>query len=300
MRNNGIFKSEYIPSGGWSMIRGGRLVRSGDLAAIGRIETWLLDMDGTVTLGEKALPGADEFFAALALRDPIPQHVFVTNNSSHGTDHYLRRLARAGLPATRLQVVTSTDALASWFRNAPSCAGRPPVLYPVGTKDFEAELVAAGCSLVHEKGQAVDFVAVGFDTTLTYAKLDAACDYIRSGTPYAAANPDRVCPLEGGRVLPDCGCILAFLRTCTDTEPIVVVGKPSTAMVDALVSDRGLDRRFVAMVGDRVYTDLAVARNAGILCVAVLSGEATLAEIEASGVDPDLIVDGIGDLAALL
>ena len=282
------------------MIRGGRLVRSGDLAAVGRVEAWLLDMDGTVTLGEKALPGAVEFFAALAGRDPVPQHVFVTNNSSHSTDHYLRRLALAGLPASRREVATSTDALAAWFLGALTCAGRAPVLYPVGTPDFEAELVAAGCTLVRDKGQAIDFVAVGFDTTLTYAKLDAACDYIRTGVPYAAANPDRVCPLEGGRVLPDCGCIVAFLRTCTDCEPAVVVGKPSTAMIDALVAERGLDRRFVAMVGDRVYTDLAVARKAGVLCVAVLSGEATLAEIEASGIDPDLIVDGIGDLAGLL
>jgi len=265
-----------------------------------RIDTWLLDMDGTVTIGEKALPGAAEFFAALAARNPVPQHVFVTNNSSHSTDHYLRRLAAAGIPATRDQVATSTDALALWLRGTPACAGRAPVVYSVGTPDFERELEAAGCVLVREMARSIDFVVVGFDTTLTYAKLDAACDYIRAGVPYVAANPDKVCPLEGGRVLPDCGAILAFLRTCTDREPTVVIGKPSTVMVDTLVAARGLDRRRVAMVGDRVYTDLAVARAAGLLSVAVLSGEATLADIETSDVDPDLIVDGIGDLAELL
>jgi len=265
-----------------------------------RIEAWLLDMDGTVTIGEKALPGTAEFFAALAARRPVPKHVFVTNNSSHGTDHYLRRLAAAGIPATRDQVATSTQALALWLRDAPVCAGRAPVVYPVGTPDFERELEAAGCELVREMARTIDFVVVGFDTTLTYTKLDAACDYIRAGVPYVAANPDKVCPLEGGRVLPDCGAILAFLRTCTDREPTVVIGKPSTVMVDTLVAARGLDRRRVAMVGDRVYTDLAVARAAGLLSVAVLSGEATLADIEASDVDPDLIVDGIGDLAELL
>ena len=284
------------------MIRGGRLAGSPvDAAAAVRGTTaWLLDMDGTVTLGEAALPGASDFFAALARRSPAPRHFFVTNNSSHGTDHYLRRLARAGLPAAREQVATSTDALSTWLRGRPEVRGRAPVLYPVGTPDFEAELEAAGCVLVREKGRSVDFVAVGFDTTLTYAKLDAACAYIRAGVPYAAANPDKVCPLEGGAVLPDCGCILAFLRTCTDREPEVVVGKPSTAMVDALVASRGLDRATTAMVGDRIYTDLAIAHGAGLMSVAVLSGEATLAEIEASGVQPDLIVDGIGDLAGLM
>jgi HAD superfamily hydrolase (TIGR01450 family) len=282
------------------VIRGGRLHRAGRVEEIRRIRAWFLDMDGTVTIGEKALPGADAFFRALAAMDPVPAHIFVTNNSSHSTDHYLRRLARAGLPAGRREVATSTDALALWFRSRPICAGRSPMLYPVGTPDFEGELEAAGCTLVREKGRPIDFVAVGFDTTLTYAKLDAACDYIRDGVPYAAANPDKVCPLEGGKVLPDCGCILSFLKTCTDREPEVVVGKPSTAMVDALLADREFDRADVAMVGDRIYTDMAVARNAGILCVAVLSGEADLPAIEASGIDPDLVVDGIGDLADLL
>jgi HAD superfamily hydrolase (TIGR01450 family) len=262
-----------------------------------KIRCFLLDMDGTVSLGEDALPGSADFFAALA--GSGQDFIFLTNNSSHSADYYVRRMARLGFPVTRERMLTSTDALALYLqRNGPS--GRPVRLYPVGTPDFENELTAAGFDLVRERDAKIDFVAVGFDTTLTYAKLDIACDYIRSGVPWVAANPDRVCPLAGGRVMPDCGAITACLVTCTDRQPLCVIGKPESAMVDMVLASRGYSRQELAMVGDRIYTDLALARNTGIIGIAVLSGEATLAEIEESGIEPDYIFDGIGDLAPWL
>ena len=260
-----------------------------------QIRCWLLDMDGTVTLGEEALPGAAPFFASLADQT----YIFLTNNSSHAADHYVRRLNRLGIPVGRDQVLTSTDALALYLQTIGP-RGRPAVLYPVGTPGFEQDLQAAGLVLEKRRDQAVDFVVLGFDTSLVYEKLDIACDYIRRGVPYLAANPDRVCPLAGGRVLPDCGALIAFMETCTDRKPERVIGKPDPAMIEMVMASRGYRRDELAMVGDRIYTDLASARNAGILCVAVLSGEATLADIEAGDIRPDYIFEDIGELAAQL
>ena len=262
-----------------------------------RVRCWLLDMDGTVTLGEEALPGAAPFFNALERRQT--EYIFLTNNSSHDADHYVRRLNRIGILTGREQVLTSTDALALYLKTIGP-ADRAPILYPVGTPGFEHDLRNAGMILEKRRSQPVDFVVLGFDTTLVYEKLDIACDYIRSGIPYLAANPDRVCPLAGGKVLPDCGALIAFMQTCTGRDPMKVIGKPDPAMIDMVIQSRGYRQDELAMVGDRIYTDIASAGNAGILGIAVLSGEATLEEIEASDVTPDFIFMDIGELAVQL
>jgi len=265
------------------------------LTRLRAVRCWLLDMDGTVTLGEEALPGAKAFFT----RMNSDSYIFLTNNSSHSADHYIRRLNRLGIPAGRRQVLTSTDALALFLKKIGP-RERPVRVYPVGTPDFEQDLMAAGIELVFERDMEIDFVVLGFDTSLVYAKLDTACDYIRSGITYLAANPDRVCPLANGKVLPDCGALIAFMETCTGKSPLRVIGKPDPAMAEMVLADRGYRREELAMVGDRLYTDLAFAHRAGILGVAVLSGETTLAEIESSEIKPDCIFPGIGDLAECL
>jgi 4-nitrophenyl phosphatase len=268
-----------------------------DFNRLGDIHCWLLDMDGTITLGEEALPGADRFFTKLKANGM--EHIFVTNNSSHSAAHYMARLSRLGLPASRREVLTSTDALALYLKTS-SHLNRTVRVFPVGTPDFESELKLAGIELIKARGQAVDFVVLGFDTTLVYEKVDIACDYIRQGVPYLAANPDRVCPMPGGRVMPDCGALIAYMETCTEVAPLRVIGKPDRLMADMILSDRGYRREDLAMVGDRIYTDLAFARNAGIISVAVLSGEADQAGIIQSGILPDFIFPGIGDLADCL
>lgn len=256
---------------------------------------WLLDMDGTITLGEEVLPGAAAFFENIR----HSEYIFVTNNSSHSVDHYLRRLNRLGIPAERRQLLTSTDALAACLKKLGP-TGRRPAVYPVGTPDFESDLSAAGIDLVHQRQKPIDFVVLGFDTTLIYEKLDIACDYIRSGVPYLAANPDKVCPLADGKVLPDCGALVAFMETCTGQTPIRIIGKPDPAMAEMIIADRHYQPDELAMVGDRLYTDIEFARRAGITGVAVLSGETTLEEIAGSDFKPDFIFKDIGELADCL
>lgn len=260
-----------------------------------KIRCWLLDMDGTVTMGEEVLPGAAAFFNNIRHNE----YIFVTNNSSHSADHYLQRLGRLGIAAERSQLLTSTDALAVWLKKIGP-PGRRPVVYPVGTPDFESDLSAAGIDLTHQRQQPIDYVVLGFDTTLVYEKLDIACDYIRSGVPYLAANPDRVCPLADGKVLPDCGALIAFMETCTGQAPMRILGKPDPAMAEMIIADRHYQPEEMAMVGDRLYTDIEFARRAGIISVAVLSGETTREEIAGSDIKPDFIFRDIGELADCL
>ncbi len=262
---------------------------------LSQVKCWLLDMDGTITLGEEALPGAAAFFASIRGQ----AHIFLTNNSSHARSHYLARLSRIGIPAGPDQVLTSTDAMAMYLKTIGP-AERPVTIYPVGTPGFEQDLQAAGIRLEKRREMAIDYVVLGFDTSLIYEKLDVACDYIRRGVPYLATNPDRVCPLAGGRVLPDCGALIAYMQTCTGTDPLKVIGKPETAMIDMVLASRPFVKEDLAMVGDRIYTDIAAARNAGVLSIAVLSGEATREDLEMASVKPDLIFADVGELAACL
>jgi HAD superfamily hydrolase (TIGR01450 family) len=258
---------------------------------LGKIKCFLLDMDGTITLGEEMLPGAEKFFENIGKK----QYIFVTNNSSHSSGHYLKRLERLGIKATRERLVISTDALIENVKDIFS--GKDEInCFVIGTPDFESEIEKSGINLIYKKGLNPDAVLVGFDTTLTYEKLDIACDYIRSGIPYYAANPDKVCPLNNGLVLPDCGAIIAFLETCTDIRPVRIYGKPDNAMIDMVRRKYGFENHEMAMVGDRIYTDLFFAQNAGIIGIGVLTGEAGFEEISLQESPPDFVFEKIQDI----
>jgi HAD superfamily hydrolase (TIGR01450 family) len=261
------------------------------ISRLRHIRCWLLDMDGTVTLGENLILGAHLH------NRPRDRYLFVTNNSSHGADHYMQRIAKIGLIASREQLVISTDAMVTHMHRLFS--GRIQA-FSVGTLEFERELMNAGIDLIRSDNGAPDVVLVGFDTTLTYEKMRIACDYIRKGIPYYATNPDKVCPLEGDRVLPDCGAILSFLETCTSKKPDRIFGKPDPAMIEMIRTRYGYLPGEMAMIGDRLYTDIAFALNAGIMGIAVLTGETTIREIGDSPCQPDLVLDHIADIAQYL
>ena len=262
-----------------------------DFDRLKEVRCWLLDMDGTVTLGETALPNAFAFFDAICEQD----YLFITNNSSHDKNHYVRRLNRIGFATDAAQILTSTDALIAFLKskNEPLC------VFPVGTPSFEAELSQGGIAITHERDQQIDFVILAFDTTLNYQKLDIACDYIRKGTPYLATNPDRVCPLPDNRVLPDCGALIAYMETCTGRKPVRIVGKPETDLIDLVLAEGSYKRSQLAMVGDRLYTDIEAAKRAGIVSVLVLSGETKREDLTQSE-QPDFVFEDIGELASVI
>jgi HAD superfamily hydrolase (TIGR01450 family) len=140
-------------------------------------------------------------------------------------------------------------------------------------------------------------VVVAFDQTLTYEKLASACRYISGGVPYIATHPDFTCPIEGGQFIPDCGAIIELIKAATGISPLQVMGKPNPLMVEMLVRDSGLDKKEVAVIGDRLYTDIAAGANSGLISILVLSGETRKEDVHACKIKPDYIFPSVKELA---
>jgi len=241
---------------------------------------FLLDMDGTLNLGDEALPGAVEFVRSLAAlgRD----FIYLTNNSSRAGGDYITRMRGMGFPCERENVFTSGMATALYLRENYPDRG----VHLVGTAAFARELESYDIRLEYTEES---LVVAGFDTELCYKKLEDAVHLLRRGAPFIAANPDFVCPMPGDEVLPDCGSICALLTAATGKEPLYI-GKPNRNMVDIISRERGIENAKIACVGDRLYTDMAVAVNAGAVPVLVLSGETT----EPPKKEPDQMADASG------
>lgn len=252
---------------------------------------FLLDMDGTLYLGDSVFPGAVDFIRTLA--DTGRSYIYLTNNSSRAGVDYVNRLRKLGFPCVPENVFTSGMATALYLNE--KFPGAP--VYPVGTRAFMSELTAYGVRLSEEEGAQV--VCVGFDTELTYGKLDRAVHFLRRGAAFIAANPDWVCPMPDDEVLPDCGSICALLTAASGVKP-VFIGKPNRNMVDIISRQAGVTNERICCVGDRLYTDIAVAVNAGAVSVLVLSGETTPQMLAGSPTKPDYVFRDVAELAGIL
>lgn len=259
------------------------------MSSLADIRLFLLDMDGTVYLGSRLLPGSLDFLRYL--RETSRDHLFLTNNSSRNANYYAEKLTRFGWSVKPEEVLTSGEATALYL------AGIKPVarIYLLGTPDLEQEFIEHGFVLTEEKP---DYVVLGFDMTLTYKKLVRACDLVRSGVPFIATHPDFNCPTETGYI-PDCGAMIALITASTGVKP-QVIGKPNREIIDAMFRKKPVARAQVAMVGDRLYTDIVMGHNAGVTSILVLSGEAKRADIESAPVKPDYVLSGLAELHAAL
>jgi len=259
------------------------------MKALADIRLFLLDMDGTVYLGNRLLPGSLDFLGYLAAtgRD----HLFLTNNSSRSTDYYAQKLTKLGWPAKPEEILTAGEATALYLEGENPAAR----IFLLGTPDLENEFAMHGFVLTDERP---DYVVLGFDMTLTYDKLVRACDLIRAGVPFIATHPDINCPTETGYI-PDCGAMIALISASTGIIP-KVIGKPNREIIDAMFRKKPVRRAQVAMVGDRLYTDIVMGHNAGIASVLVLSGETKAADVASATSKPDYVVAGLAELHAML
>ena len=249
---------------------------------------FLLDMDGTIYLDETLFPGTKPLLSAI--REQGGKYLFLTNNSSKSVDAYIAKLDRMGIEAAREDFLTSVDALIA------DLAGRPPyrLCDVFGTRSFQSQLREAGISVTDKLSDEVDCLLIGFDTELTFQKLEDACILLNRGVDYIATNPDWVCPTWYGSV-PDCGSVCEMLRRATGRAPRVI-GKPQPAMALLALERTGFARSQALMVGDRLYTDIAAGSNAGIDTAFVLSGEGTQSDLETSEVKPTWVFDDISAL----
>lgn len=245
------------------------------------IKCFMLDMDGTFYLGDKLLDGSLDFLEKLNATGR--KSLFVTNNSSKSASVYQRKLERMGVQPINRNVLTSGHAAASYCRR--EFAGKKAFL--LGNDMLQDELVGLGLTIDNEHP---DYVLIAYDTTLDYAKMTAVCDFVRAGLPYIATHPDFNCPTETG-FAPDIGAIIAFIEASTGRRPDLILGKPYAGIVEEALRLTGLQKHELAMVGDRLYTDIATGKNFGMLSILVLTGEATLEDVKTTGIEPDLVFE---------
>ncbi len=249
------------------------------------IKCFMLDMDGTFYLSDYLLPGALEFMDFLAKKEL--DYLFLTNNSSKNKDLYTDKIRKLGFNVDADKIFTSGEATCIYLKKHSDFRK----IYLLGTPALEKEFIQAGYELTAEDPQAV---VLGFDTTLTYEKIWKACDLIREGLPYIATHPDYNCPTETG-FMPDIGSFMAMIEASTGKWADVIIGKPHRHIVDAVVEKTGFSLDELAMIGDRLYTDIALGK-AGIKTVLVLSGETKTEDLAGSEFKADVVVNDLADL----
>ena len=246
----------------------------------------LLDMDGTFYLGNNLIEGSIEFIEAVVKSGR--EFLFLTNNSSHNANHYVKKLAKMGIHVGAEKVLTSGQATALKARTL--FPGKKA--FVLGNSFMFEELTEGGIEIDQENP---DYVIIGYDTTLDYAKMTAVCDFVRAGLPYIATHPDFNCPTETG-FAPDIGAIIAFIEASTERRPDLIVGKPYVGVVEAALDRTGLTAGELAMVGDRLYTDIETGIRHGMTSILVMTGETTEEMRLTSSTKPDLVYGRLSDM----
>ena len=252
---------------------------------------YLLDMDGTLYLGDRLFPDAKRFLRTV--RESGADYCYLTNNSSRGTEAYIAKLKRLGIEAFPDEFLTSADAAIDLLlREQPGKKG-----FVVGTTSLIGQMRDEGLSVSGEEWEDADYLLIGFDRELTYRKLEDSCRLLaaRPDIPYYATNPDWVCPTEFGSV-PDCGSICEMIRRAAGCSP-KVIGKPEKTMIELAMRRYGVTAEETVIIGDRIYTDIASGVNAGIDSIFVLSGEGVPEDIERFGFSPTWIFPSVAEAA---
>lgn len=258
--------------------------------ALERIELFLLDMDGTFYLGDSLLPGALDFIETV--RDQKRRFLFLTNNSSKGNKQYVAKLRRLGVNVELDDVFTSGEATAIFTKQRYGNAR----VFIIGTDSLAETFENYGHTVTKTDPQVV---ILGYDTQINYEKLSLGCLFIRKGLDYIATHPDINCPSPEGP-LPDAGSFIALIEKSTGRKPDFIVGKPNPLMLQMIVEKTGVKPEHIAMVGDRLYTDMEFAKRSGILSILVLSGETNSQDLAKVERKPDIVLQNIGELALLL
>ena len=251
-----------------------------------KIKCFILDMDGTIYLGNELFPFTKDFLKKV--EETGREYYFFTNNSSKSQRAYIEKLGKLGIPIKKDQMMISSHVIIKYLKEHYD--GKS--IYVLGTPSLIQEFQYFDMNLTDEDP---DIVVLGFDTTLTYEKLSKACHYIRNGCTYFGINPDWNCPMEGGTFIPDCGSMAKLIEASTGRFP-EFFGKPSKYTLDYIIKETGCKPEEIAIVGDRLYTDIAVADGSEVTSILVLSGESSREDVEKSDIKPDYIVKDLSEI----
>lgn len=254
---------------------------------------YIFDLDGTVYLGDALLPGAHELVTTL--RELGRRTVFLSNNPTRDPQMYADKLGRLGLPTPVSQIVNPVITLTAWLR-AHSPDAR---VFVIGEEPLVRALRDAGIAL-SERPDEIDIVVASYDRTFDYRKLQIAFDALwqHGRARLVTTNPDAYCPMPGGRGEPDAAAVVAAIEACTGVRCELNVGKPDSVMLETALTLIDLPVSDCLMVGDRLYTDIAMAIGAGMDSALVLTGESTPAMVEALPPDrhPTVVLERIDEL----
>ncbi|MBQ3094566.1 MAG: HAD-IIA family hydrolase [Clostridia bacterium] len=252
------------------------------------IHLFLFDMDGTLYLGNRLYDFTPTLLATL--REQGKRYLFMTNNSSKSVVDYVKKLASLGIEATEDDFITSSQATAYYLKQHHVGAR----LYVCGTQSLIKELEKEGFTVTTNLDD-VDVIVMGFDTELTFQKLEDVCRLLLSrDLPYIATNPDYVCPTEFGSV-PDCGSVCDMIFNAPKKRPFVI-GKPTAMMPTLAMQKTGFSKEETAVIGDRIYTDVKSGIAAECTSILVMSGETTEEILAASEEKPDIVLADAGEI----
>lgn len=257
------------------------------MKTIKNIKLFLLDMDGTIYLDDALFDGTLDFLTYV--KSIGGTYFFLTNNSSKSVDKYVEKLAKLGIASTREDFITSTNATSLYLQEK-----NYHKIYALGTASFKEQLRQDGLPVTDRLEDNIDCLCMGFDTELSFQKLEDACILLNKGVDYIATNPDWVCPTWYGYV-PDCGSVSQMLHHATKRMP-KFIGKPEPTMALLAMEKTGYKPEETAVIGDRLYTDIACGVGAGIHSIFVLSGEGTMEDVAVSDVKPEFIYENIRTL----
>jgi HAD superfamily hydrolase (TIGR01450 family) len=255
-------------------------------------EGYVFDLDGTIYLGDELLPGAKRLIETL--RDNGKKVIFLSNNPTKDPEMYSEKLTKLGLPTPREETVNTVVTMTQWLlQNAPDAT-----VFPISEEPLKKALRNAGIKM-SENAEEIDIVIASYDRTFEYRKLQIAFDAIwfHKRARLVTTNPDRYCPFPGGRGEPDAASIVAAIEACTQAKCEVNVGKPDPIMLETIMGMIGLDAAECVMTGDRLYTEIRMALDAGMPSAVVLTGETTPEMLAAETENgPDYVLDRIDRL----
>ena len=260
---------------------------------LNNIKLFLFDMDGTLYLGNRLYDFTAELLSSI--KESGGKYIFMTNNSSKSVNDYIKKLKKMGIESCYDDFLTSSQATSYYLKKHHKKAR----LYVCGTKSLKEELTSNGFYLT-EKLDEVDVIVMGFDTELTFKKLEDVSRLLlsRDDITYIATNPDYVCPTEFGSV-PDCGSVCDMLYNVSGRRP-KVIGKPEALMPLLAMEKTGYSKEETAVIGDRIYTDIKSGINAGVTSILVMSGETTYAKLQKSTVKPDYVMQSAEEILTYL
>ena len=249
---------------------------------------YIFDLDGTIYLGEKLIPGARETIEKL--KSLSKKIVYLSNKPLQTREGYAFKLTRLGIPTQPDEVINSSLVMARWLsREAPGAT-----IYVIGEIPLIEEMVRAGFRISERAGE-IQYVIASFDRTFDYRKLNIALQAIKKGARFIATNPDRTCPVEGGEI-PDCAAVIGAVEGTAGKKVEAIVGKPSDIMIRVAVDYMGLRPQDCVLVGDRLETDMVMGKKAGMATALVLTGVTNREILKKALIQPDYVWDSMAEI----